>query len=61
MGGSLILADLIDLTVHRFEHHGDLGDLRCLLKPSELVGSHGQVSAWSLVHVVAINMNEIIV
>jgi len=57
----LILADLVDLTVRHFKHRGDLGDLRRLLEPSELVGSHGQVSAWSLVHVVAVDTNEFVV
>ena len=53
--------DLIDLIVRRFKHGGDLGDLWCLREPGELIGSHGQVSAWGLVDVVAINMDKFIV
>ena len=57
----MILADLVDLTVHRFEHGGDLGDLRSLREPGELVGGHGQVSAWSLVDVVTVDTEKIFV
>ena len=53
--------DLVDLAVHRFKHGGDLGDLRCLWEPGELIGGHGQVGAWSLVDVMAINMDKIVV
>ena len=58
---SLILADLIDLAMCRFKHGGDLGDLRCLREPGELIGSHGQVGAWGLVDVVAVNTDKLIV
>ena len=44
----MILDDLVDLAVRRFEHGGDLGDLGSLWEPSELVGSYSQVSTWSL-------------
>ena len=37
--------DLVDLAVRRFKHGGDLGDLRCLREPGELVGGHDQVGA----------------
>ena len=57
----MILADLVDLTVRRFKHGGDLGDLRCVREPSELVGGHDQVSAWGLVDVVAINTDKFVV
>ena len=36
----MILADLIDLTVRRFKHGNDLGDLGCLWELGELVGGH---------------------
>ena len=58
---SLILADLVDLAVRRFKHGGDLGGLRCLREPGELIDSHGQVGAWGLVDIVAINMDKLIV
>jgi len=55
------LADLIDLTVCRFKHGGDLGDLRCLWGLGELVGCHGQVDAWGLVDVVAVDTDKLII
>ena len=58
---SLILADLIDLAVRRFEHGDDLGDLGSLREPGELVGGHGQVSARSFVDVMAIDTEELFV
>ena len=58
---SLILADLIDLAMHRFKHCSDLDDLWCLWEPGELIGGHGQVGAWSLVDVVAVNMEKLVV
>ena len=57
---SLILADLIDLPMCCFKHCGDLGDLRCLQEPGEPIGSHGQVGAWGLVDVVAINTDKLV-
>jgi len=57
----LILADLVDLAVRRFEHGGDLGDLGSLREPSELVGGHGQVSAWSFVDVMTVDTEKIFV
>jgi len=61
VGKSLILADLVDLAVRSFKHCGDLGDLRRLLEPSELICGHGQVGAWGLVDIMAIGMDEFIV
>ena len=57
----MILADLIDLAVHRFEHGGDLGDLGSLREPSELIGGHGQVGTWGLVDVVAVNTDKFVI
>jgi len=36
----LILSDLIDLTVCRFKHSGDLGELGRLWEAGEFVGGH---------------------
>ena len=36
----MILADLVDMIVHRFKHGGDLGDLWSLWEPGELIGGH---------------------
>ena len=58
---SLILADLIDLAVCCFKHCGDPSDLWGLREPSELVGGHCQIGAWSLVDIVAVNMDKLIV
>ena len=58
---SLILADLVDLAVHRFKHGCDPGDFWCLWEPNELIGGHGQVDAWGLVDIMAIDMDEFIV
>ena len=57
----MILADLIDLAVCCFKHGSDLSDLRCLREPGEFVGGHGQVGAWGLVDVVAVNTDKLIV
>ena len=57
----MILADLVDLAVRRFKHGDDLGDLRCLREPSELISGHSQVGAWGLVHVVAVNTDKFII
>ena len=58
---SLILVDLVDLTVCRFKHGDDLGDLQCLREPGELIGGHGQVGAWGLVDVVAVNTDKFVI
>ena len=58
---SLILADLVDLAVRRFEHGGDLGDLGSLREPGELIGSYIQVSTWSFVDVVTVDTKKIFV
>ena len=47
--------------MRRFKHGGDFGDLRCLWEPGELIGGHGQVGAWGLVDVVAVNMDEFVI
>ena len=60
VGRSLILANLVDLAVRRFKHHSNLGDFWRLLEPSELISSHGQVGAWGLVDIVAIDTDEFI-
>ena len=57
----MILADLVDLAVRRFEHGGDLSDLGSLRKPGELIGGHGQVSARRFVDVVAVNTEELFI
>ena len=61
VGRSLILADLVDLAVYSFKHCGDLGDLWRLFELSELISGHGQVGAWGLIDIMAINMDEFIV
>ena len=60
-GRSLILVNLVDLAVCSFKHCGDLGDLWRLLEPSELISGHGQVGAWGLVDIVAIDMDKFVV
>ena len=55
------MADLIDLTVRRFKHGSDLGDLWCLREPGELVGGHCEIGAWGLVDVVAVNADKLVV
>ena len=57
----MILADLIDLTVCRFKHGGNHGDLGCLREPGELVGGHCEIGAWGLVDVVAINVDKLVI
>ena len=56
----MILADLVDLAVCSFEHCGDLGDFWRLFKMGELIGGHGQVSAWGLVDIVANNTDKFV-
>ena len=55
------MVDLIDLAVHRLKPRGNLGDLRCLREPGELIGGHGQVGTWSLVDVMAVNAEKLVV
>ena len=57
----MILTNLINLTVCRFKHGGDLGELGCLREVGELVGGHCQIGAWSLEDVVAINAEKLFV
>ena len=47
--------------MRRFKHGNDLGDLRCLREPGKLVGGHGQVGAWGLVDVMAVNMDKFVI
>ena len=58
---SLILANLINLTVCRFKHGSDLDDLGCLRELGELIGGHCEISTWGLVDIMAINMDEFVV
>ena len=58
---SLILANLINLTVCHFKHGGDLGELGRLREASELIGGHCQIGAWSLEDVVAIDVEKFFV
>ena len=58
VGRSLILTDLVDLAVRNFKHCGDLWRL---FEPSELVSGHGQVGAWGLVDIMAVNTDEFII
>ena len=53
--------DLVDLAVHSFKHYGNLGNLWCLLEPSELISGHGQVGAWSLVEIMVVDTNKFVV
>ena len=57
----MILADLVDLVVRRFKHGGNLGDLWCLRELGELIGGLGQVGAWGLVYVMAVNTDKFII
>ena len=50
--------NLIDLTVSRFKHGGDLGELRRLRETSDLVGGYCQIGAWSLEDVMAIDVEK---
>ena len=52
------MADPINLAVHSFKHCGDLWHL---FEPSELVSGHGQVGAWGLVDIVAVDTDEFVV
>ena len=53
--------NLIDLTVCRFKHSGDLGKLGRLREAGELVGGHGQIGAWRPEDVMAINAEKLFV
>ena len=55
------MANLIDLSMHRFKHCGDLGDLRRLQELSELIGGHCQIRAWSLIDVVTVDTDKLVV
>ena len=53
--------DLIDLTVCRFKHSGDLGELGRLREACKLVGGHRQIGAGSFEDVVAINVEKLFI
>jgi len=53
--------DLVDLTVSRFQHSGDFGELGRLREAGELVGGHRQIGAWSLEDVVAVNTEKLFI
>ena len=53
--------NLINLTVYRFKHGGDLGELGRLWEVGELIGGHCQIGAWSLKDVVAVNVEKFFV
>jgi len=44
-----------------FKHCSDFGDLWHLLELSELISSHGQVGAWGLGDIVAVDTDEFVV
>ena len=49
------------MTVCRFKHGGNLGKLVCLRELGEFVGGHCQIGAWSLVDIVAVNVEKLFV
>ena len=49
------------MTVCRFKHGGDLGELGRLREVSELIGGHYQIGAWSLEDVMAVNVEKFFV
>ena len=53
--------NLIDLTVSRFKHGSNLGELGRLRETSELIGGYCQIGAWSLEDAVAIDAEEFFV
>ena len=53
--------NLINLTVCRFKHGGDLGELRRLREAGELIGGHCQIGAWSLEDIMAVDAEELFV
>ena len=57
----MILVDLVDRAVRRFEHGDDLGDLGSLRELGELVGSYSQVSTWSFVDIVTVDTEKIFI
>ena len=57
----MILVNIVDLTMRRFKHGSNLGNLWCLRELGELIGGHCQIGAWSLVDVVAVNTDKLIV
>ena len=57
----MILADLVDLAVRRFEHGSNLSELGHLREVGELIGGHCQIGAWSLEDVMAVNAEKLFV
>ena len=49
------------MTVCRFKHSGDLGELGHLRQASELVSGHRHIGAWSFEDVMAVNAEELFV
>ena len=49
------------MTVCRFKHSSDFGELGRLREAGELVGGHRQIGAWSLEDVVAVNAEKLFV
>ena len=49
------------MTVCRFKHRGDLGQLGRLREAGKLIGGHRQIGAWSLEDVVAVNAEKLFV
>ena len=49
------------MTVCRFKHSGDLGELGRLREARKLVGGYRQISARSLENVMAVNVEEFFV
>ena len=47
--------------MRRFKHGSNLGELRRLWEVGEFIGSHCQIGAWSLEHVVAVNAEKLFV
>ena len=55
------MVNIVDLTVRRFKHGSDLGNFWCLRESGKLIGGHCQVGTWSLVDVVAVNMDKLVI
>ena len=49
------------MTVCRFKHSGDLGELGHLWEVSKFIGGHSQIGARSLENIVAVNAEEFFV
>ena len=49
------------MTVCRFKHSGDLGELGRLRQAGELDSGHRQIGAWSLDDVMAVNTEKLFI